>query len=80
VLLEPDEKNDLLWSSVEQFDFTPLEEKASDLRTMLLKTGWTELQPSILALVGAGLLLELMLLQMRARSRDRSDEQPRKRG
>jgi hypothetical protein len=36
VFLEPKEKNDLLWSSVERYDFTPLEEKAADLRSVLL--------------------------------------------
>jgi hypothetical protein len=43
VFLEPEEKNDLLWSSVERFDFTPLEEKASDPRPVLVEKGWTEL-------------------------------------
>ena len=43
LFLEPEERNDLLWSSVERFDFTPLEEKASDLRSVLLDKGWTEL-------------------------------------
>ena len=43
LFLEPEGSNDLLWSSVERFDFTPLEEKASDLRSVLLEKGWTEL-------------------------------------
>ena len=42
VFLEPEEKNDLLWSSVERFDFTPLEQKASDLRSVLLEKGWID--------------------------------------
>jgi hypothetical protein len=43
VFLGPEEKNDLLWSELAQFDFTPLEEKAADLRSVLLEKGWTEL-------------------------------------
>jgi hypothetical protein len=43
VFIEPEEKNDLLWSELAQFDFTPLEQKASDLRAVLLEKGWTEL-------------------------------------
>jgi hypothetical protein len=35
----------LLHSEVAQFDFTPLEQKASDLRAVLLEKGWTEILP-----------------------------------
>jgi hypothetical protein len=43
VFMEPEEKNDLLWSSVQRFDFTPLEAKAAELREVLLEKGWTHL-------------------------------------
>ena len=35
--------NNLLHSEVARFDFTPLEEKAADLRRVLLEKGWTAL-------------------------------------
>ena len=37
VFIEPEEKNDLLSSSVERVDFAPLEAKAADLRDVLLE-------------------------------------------
>jgi hypothetical protein len=43
VFLEPEEKSDLLMSEVARFDFTPLEEKATSLREVLLEKGWTQL-------------------------------------
>ena len=42
MFLEPEEKNDLLWSEVARFDFTPLQEKATALREVLIEKGWTD--------------------------------------
>jgi hypothetical protein len=44
VFIEPEDRNDLLHSEVARFDFTPLEEKATSLREVLLEKGWTEIQ------------------------------------
>jgi hypothetical protein len=41
------EKNDLVMSEVARFDFTPLEKKAADLRSVLIEKGWAELPPSV---------------------------------
>lgn len=43
MFVEPEDRNDLLRSSVERFDRGPLEAKAADLRDVLLEKGWTEI-------------------------------------
>jgi hypothetical protein len=39
VLIEPEEDANLLHSEVARFEFTPLEEKAAELRAVLLEKG-----------------------------------------
>ena len=70
VFLEPEENADLLWSELAPWDFSPLEQKASDLRAVLLEKGWTELLPS--AATGSDAPTE----QDREERRDRADRPP----
>jgi len=43
VFLGDESDNNLLHSELARWDFTPLEEKATSLREVLLENGWTEL-------------------------------------
>jgi len=44
VFLEPEDAGNLLHSELARFDYTPLEDKATSLREVLLMSGWNELQ------------------------------------
>jgi hypothetical protein len=43
VFFEPESADDLLHSQVERFDVTALEDKAAEMRLVLLERGWLEL-------------------------------------
>jgi hypothetical protein len=43
VFLGDENDNNLLHSELARFDFAPLDEKAADLRDVLLEKGWSEL-------------------------------------
>ena len=43
VFLGDENENNLLHSELARFDFTPLAEKASSLREVLLEKGWTQI-------------------------------------
>jgi len=46
MFLGPEDENNLLHSELARFDFTPLEDKATAMREVLIEKGWRDLAPS----------------------------------